>query len=196
MHELATRTRMGSSTGNNVNRGALVPLAALVALGVTGCGSTVNGTASPGVVATSTPPVTASSPPGLAAVQPCDLLDAATLAQNQLTSDGPRTGNGARSCGWSNDAYDNGLGYSLGVDIRDAQGISTYNKTGFSVTDTQVGSHQAIEARGTTSDLCDITIAITPTSRVDIDINTGAVNVTKSCDIVEQFAKVIEPNLP
>lgn len=118
------------------------------------------------------------------------------MSQNSLTSNGPSTGNGARSCGWENDAYDGGLGYSLGVDIRDAQGVSTFNKGGFSVTDTQVGSHQAIEARGTTSDLCDITISVTPTSRVDIDINTGAVDVTKSCDIVQQLAKVIEPKLP
>ncbi len=185
-----------------MNRELAVLLAALTVLGLAGCGSTINGTAHAGDVAASTPPpVSVCSSPctsatlaDLVALQPCGLLDAATMNQNGLTSEGSRTGDGACSCSWKNASYDAGLGYSLGVDIRDSQGIGDYNRDGCTISNTAVGDHQAVEAKQDLSDLCDITIGVTPTSQVDID--TGAADIDRSSELVSQFVKLIERKLP
>lgn len=178
-------------------RFAVLPAGLAVLLSVAACSSSTPGAGTAGAPTSSVASAPSStSGASLAAVQPCDLLTGAEVSQRHLTSDGPTSGNGARSCSWSDDTYDGGLGYELGVDIRDSQGLSDYNSAGFSVSDSMIGRHQAILAKGTDDDLCDITIGVTQTSRVDISVNTGAADVNRSCTLVKQFAQLIEAKLP
>jgi hypothetical protein len=179
-------------------RFTVLPAGLAVLLGLVACTSSTPGTgtvAPPVSSPISSAPTTAAGA-SLATIQPCDLLTSTDVSQHHLNSDGPTTGNGARSCSWSDDSYDDGLGYELGVDIRDSQGINDYNGEGFSVSDATIGRHKAILARGTADDLCDITIGVTQTSRVDISVNTGAADVNQSCTLVERYAQLIEPKLP
>jgi Protein of unknown function (DUF3558) len=182
-------------------RGRLVVLFVVTTalFGLVACSNTTPGAAvtPPAGTATSanTPSSTASGS-GLAAVQPCELLSSAEVSQNGLTSTGPTTGSGARSCGWDNNSYDNGLGYTLGADIRDNQGIKDISTAGYSISDDPIGHHQAKELRTTNGDLCAVVLSVTATSRVDVSANTGAADINQSCVLANQYAKLIEPKLP
>lgn len=187
--------------GNVVKgRVAALPACLVLLLGVAACASSTpgTGTAAPGSpvgTAPSSAPTSSAGAP-LAAVQPCDLLSDTEVSQHHLTDEGPKNGNGARSCTWSDDSFDDGLGYVLGADIRDDQGLDSYNKDGFSITNITIDNHQAILAKGTTTTLCDITIGVSPTSRVDLSVNTGSSDLNQSCTLVKQYAQLIEPRLP
>lgn len=184
--------------GNVANgRLAILPAGIVLLLGMAACAGSTPGTAAPsGGSPTSAAGSPTSASASLAAVQPCDLLSDSEVSQNHLTAEGPKSGNGARSCTWTDDSFDDGLGYVLGADLRDSQGVDSYNKDGFSVTTTTVGHHQAILAKGTTTTLCDVTIGVSPTSRVDLSVNTGSSDVSQSCTLVERYAQLIEPKLP
>jgi hypothetical protein len=175
-------------------RFAALPLIA-TALVVAACSTATPGTGSP---ASSSPAPSSSTDGGaaLAAIQPCDLLDSSVLSQNDLTSKGPSTGSGARSCSWQRKTGLNTAGFVIGVDIRDGQGINDLNKDGLSTSSDPVGHHQAVLAKETDGDVCDVTIGITPTSRVDISANTSDANIDQACTLANQYAKLIEPKLP
>ncbi|HEX3648532.1 MAG TPA: DUF3558 family protein, partial [Pseudonocardiaceae bacterium] len=132
----------------------------------------------------------------LAALQPCDLLDNSVASQNGLTSSGPTTGSGARSCRWTKKVTLNAPGYVIGADIRDSQGIKDYITASYSTTNDPIGNHQAVQEKQTSGDLCDVTIGVTPSSRVDITANTSDSDIDTACSLANQFAKLIEPKLP
>jgi hypothetical protein len=185
----------------SVVRGRLVvlPVVMTALFGLVACSNTTPGAAvtPPAGTATSanTPSSTASGS-GLAAMQPCDLLSSTELSQNGLTSNGPSTGSGARSCRWDNNAYDNGLGYTIGADIRDSQGLKDINTVGYTLSDDPIGHHQAKQAQQINGDGCFVSISVTTTSRVDVPASTGAADVNQSCVLANQYAKLIEPKLP
>jgi hypothetical protein len=167
--------------------------------GLVACSNSTPGTAVTPPAGTTTSTNTSSSTSsgsGLAAMQPCDLLTSTELSQNGLTSKGSSTGSGARSCRWQNTDYDNGLGYAVGADIRDQQGIKDINTDGYSITDDPIGHHQAKEAQQTNGDGCIVIIGVTTTSRVDVSANTGAADINQSCVLANQYAKLIELKLP
>ncbi|HEX4703510.1 MAG TPA: DUF3558 domain-containing protein [Pseudonocardiaceae bacterium] len=176
----------------------LVVLTMVALMGLAGCASATPGT---GVAANTTTssaeaPTDSASSSGLAAIKPCDLIDSSELSRLGLTSTGPTSGSGARSCGWDNNAYDNGLGYTIGADIRDGQGLNDINTNGFALSNDPIGHHQGKQVRETTGDVCGVTIGVTATSRVDISANTGSADINQACTLANQFAKLIEPNLP
>jgi hypothetical protein len=177
----------------------VLPVVVIALFGLVACSNNTPGTAVTPPAGTSTSantPSSAASGSGLAAMQPCDLLTSTELSQNGLTSTGPETGSGARSCGWDNNAYANGLGYTLGTAIRDKQGIKDINSDGYSISDDPIGHHQAKELRTTNGDLCAVVLGVTATSRVDVSVNTGAADINQSCVLANQYAKLIEPKLP
>ncbi|HEX4702265.1 MAG TPA: DUF3558 domain-containing protein [Pseudonocardiaceae bacterium] len=178
--------------------GRLIVLSMAVLMGLAGCTSATPGTGVAGNPTTSSAETSTdnTSSSGLAAIKPCDLIDGSEISQLGLTSTGPTTGSGARSCGWDNNAFDNGLGYTIGADIRDHQGLKDTNTVGFSFIDDPIGHHQGKQARETTGDACLVVIGVTPTSRVDVSANTGSADINQACTLANQFAKLIEPNLP
>jgi hypothetical protein len=185
-----------------VNRRLVVlPVVAVALFGLIACTSTTPGTGtaanpSTGAQSSADTPTNSASSSGLAGIQPCSLLNSTEVSQNALTSKGPRSGSGARSCTWDNAAYDNGLGYALGVDIRDTQGINDINTGGYALSDDPIGHHQGKQIRETNGDLCGVVIGVTATSRVDVSANTGNSDINQACVLANQFAKLIEPKLP
>jgi hypothetical protein len=131
----------------------------------------------------------------LASIQPCDLLSATDISQNQLTKSDSGTGSGARTCGWQNTTADNGFGYSVSVSIRDSQGLSDINTDGYTMSDDAIGSHQGKQAQSTNGAGCFVAIGVSSSSRVDITA-TGSNGPAASCQLANQFAKLVEPNLP
>jgi hypothetical protein len=179
----------------------VLPVVAVAVFGLIACTSTTQGTGTAANPSTGTPSGadTSTSSPGssdLTGIQPCSLLNSTEASQNALTSKGPRSGSGARSCTWNNAAYDNGLGYSLGVDIRETQGIKDINTDAYALSDDPIGRHQGKQIRETNGDLCGVVIGVTATSRVDVSTNTGNSDIDQACVLANQFAKLIEPKLP
>jgi hypothetical protein len=184
----------------SVVNGRLVVLPVMAALmGLAACNNSTPGnavTSSTGTSTSTNSPSSTASGSGLAAIQPCDLLTSTELSQNGLTSNGPSTGSGARRCRWDNIAYDNGLGYTIGADVRDGQGLKDFNTAGYSLNDDPIGRHQAKQAQQTNGDGCIVSIGVTTTSRVDVLASNGAADVNQSCALANQYAKLIEPKLP
>jgi hypothetical protein len=167
--------------------------------GLAACTNTTTGaavTSSSGTTTSADTPSSTARGSGLDGIQPCDLLNSTELSQNGLTSKGPSTNSGARGCTWGNNAYDNGLGYTLGADIRDSQGIKDISTDGFTLRDDPTGHHQAKELRETSGDLCAVVLGVTATSRVDVSVNTGASDINQSCVLANMYAKLIEPKVP
>jgi uncharacterized protein DUF3558 len=184
----------------SVVNGRLVVLPVLAAaLALAACTSQTPGTGTPVTSSTGGDTSTASTGAngsGLAAIQPCDLLDSGVVSQNGLHDNGPSTDSGARSCGWQKPTGIDTPGYSIGVDIRDNQGVGDLATSGFAISDDPVGRHQAKLAKETNGDGCLVAISVTDSSRVDVTANTSAGDVDAACTLANQYAKLVEPKLP
>jgi hypothetical protein len=132
---------------------------------------------------------------GLTSIQPCDLLSSDIASQYQLGSPTPGNESGARTCARHNITANNGDGYVVGVGIRDSQGINDVNPGGFTVTTDNIRSHPGRQLQSTQSGSCIIAIGVTNSSRVDVTVNAGT-DPIQGCQLANQFAKLIEPNLP
>jgi hypothetical protein len=188
-------------------RFTVVPLLAVAAFGLAACSSstTGTGTAAPtsGAAPVSSGGSTSSSGgsgtsggSALAALQPCSLLSSSVLSSLQLSQTDSGTANGARSCSWQKSVDANGLnGYAAGVDIRDSQGLKDVNTSGSTVTSDQIGSHQGQQLQSTDSGDCIVAIGVTNSSRVDVTVNAET-DAGKACQVANQLAKVVEPQLP
>jgi predicted small secreted protein len=182
---------------------AVLPLLAVALFGLAACNNTTTGSGTPATTPTSdassggggtTPGGGAGGGgTGTASLQPCDLLGASVLDQNQLTKSDSSSDSGARSCGWENTTQDNGAGYSLGIDIRDSQGTADANTGGYAKTTDNVGSHQGVQLESSSGDDCIVAIGVTSTSRVDVVVSTSNGG---ACTLANQFANVVEPQLP
>jgi hypothetical protein len=131
----------------------------------------------------------------LTSIQPCNLLSSDVVSQNQLGSPTPGNESGARICSWQNTTANNGDGYTIGVGIRDSQGIKDVSPDGYTVTPDNIGGHQGRQLQSTQSGTCIIAIGVTNSSRVDVTVNAGT-DPVQGCQLANQFAKVVEPNLP
>lgn len=179
---------------------AILPFALVGLLALAACTSTTPGTGATTLPPSSQQPATSSSaaPSGsaLASIQPCDLLTSGEISKNGLTGQEESNDSGARSCTWDNDAFDNGLGYTVGDDIRDTQGLADINTDGYSVSDDPVGSHQGKLAQQTNGDGCFVAIGVGTSARVDVVVSTASADVQQSCALANRYAKLIEPKLP
>lgn len=179
----------------------LLALPVIVAglFGLAACTSTTTGSGTPaGSPSAPAAPTTATSSTNgaaLAAVQPCSVVSSSVLSQNGLTETNQPATPGARSCTWQKTTDQNGPGFVLGVDVRDSQGLADIDSQGFSLTDDTVGHHQGKQAEDAAGFECFVAIGVTPSSRVDVVVSTS-VSAAQSCDLANQYAKLIEPNLP
>jgi hypothetical protein len=174
-------------------RTAVLILVVAAVLGVAACTSSTTGNGTPAPTTNAAGPT--SGGPSLTSIQPCDLLSSGDASQNQLGTPTTDNGNGARGCTWQNTTANNGDGYTVGVDIRDSQGIKDINTGGYTVTTDNIGSHPGRQLQSTVSGSCDIVIGVTNSSRVDVDVNAGT-DPVQGCQLANQFAKFVEPNLP
>jgi hypothetical protein len=131
----------------------------------------------------------------LASIQPCDLLSSDVVSQNQLGTPTPDNSGDARGCKWQNTTANNGDGYVVGVGIRDSQGIKDVNTDGYAVTPDNIGSHPGRQLQSTISNACLIAIGVTNSSRVDVTA-IATIDANQLCQLANQFAKLVEPNLP
>jgi hypothetical protein len=187
-------------------RFAVAFLAVVAAAGIAACSSGTGGSPFPtttGAAATGGGSSSSSGGGGggaaaqLAAIQPCDLLSSSQVSQNGLTSEGSSSGSGARSCKWKNTTADSGFGYVVSANIRDQQGISDINTDGVTVTNDPIGKHQARQAKDSDGgDGCMVSIAVTDSSRVDVQANDGNSDLNQASQLANQFATLIEPQLP
>jgi hypothetical protein len=166
-------------------------------LGLAACTNSTTGNGTPAPTANTSQPGNSSptGSPGLASIQPCDLLTSDVVSQNQLGSPSPGNDSGARSCNWQNTTANNSDGYNVRVSIRDSQGIKDINSDGYTVTTDNIGSHPGRQLQATLSGSCDIVIGVTNSSRVDVIVNAGT-DPVQGCQLANQFAKLVEPNLP
>lgn len=168
-------------------------------VGLTGLAACSSPTGATSPAQSSHAPSSAAAPAGGSlskSIKPCDLLDSSVLKRNGLTSSGNKPFAGARTCTWTKKVTLNAPGYVIGADIWDTQGIADYNSAGYAITNDPIGHHQVIQAKQTDGDLCDVTIGITKTSRVDISANISDPNITRACALANKFAKLIEPKVP
>ncbi len=186
-----------------MNRRLSVMSLAFIAVLATGCTSTTPGTGT-GAPATGTPvPSTSDSADpstltnsGLASIQPCDLLSSADLTQNDISSGQPSNEGGGRNCNWKNRTADNELGYSLEIDLRDAQGLEDISTDGQAISTDAVGQHQGKLVQDPGDETCFVAIGVSPTSRVDILVATGSSVMSESCNLANHYAQLVEPKLP
>ncbi|AHH95483.1 DUF3558 domain-containing protein [Kutzneria albida] len=182
--------------GKSVRRGVFAVGLIVVAFVTVGCtGSPVQG--DPGPVKT---PVTSeattsastgsnTSGPTLATLNPCDLLSSADISAIGGSEAGKKsTLAGAPTCDWGVGAA--GVNVLVLVDKGTAD-LSTSGK----ITETQFGSHQARELRGSAGE-CRIAIAVTSKSRVDVTGVDDSGSQDKACALGEKAAKLVEPKLP
>jgi hypothetical protein len=182
------------------HRLAVAALIAVAMLGLVSCSNSTPGTAAPSAGSTQSPTAGTSSVPNtagpsLSSIQPCDLLSAIDLSQNQLAKSDSGTGSGARSCSWQNATADNGFGYAIGVDVRDSQGLKDINTAGYIISDDPIGSHPGKQAQDSNGAGCIVAIGVGAFSRVDV-VATGSNGAAESCQLANRFAKLVEPNLP
>jgi hypothetical protein len=185
-----------------VNRRLVVlPVLAVAAmLTLAGCnnnpGTTGGSTGQPGSGGGNGSPSSSNNASGTASLKPCSLLTAADISQNQLGSGKSSNGNGARSCDWQNTTANNYAGYTLAVDVRDHQGLKDINSEGYNVTDDNIGSHQGKQLKQNPGSGCGVVIGVTNSSRVDVVATDSSGDAATSCNLANQFAKLVEPNLP
>jgi hypothetical protein len=179
----------------------LVPVLAVLALGLVGCSEETPGDATAGE-STNRPTIpggdtptdvpTESSEPGgdsgTADLQPCDLLSASEQATFNVGEGVEDELGPARTCQWQ--ASDQG---TITIGVIDDLGLDDVQSTG-AKQPTTVGSHDAVQYPGPL-DTCAFAIGVTDTSRVDVAGTVGG-DMTKACGVAKQAADLVEAKLP
>jgi hypothetical protein len=192
-----------------VNRIAMLSLVAMAVLGVAACNSTTAGqgtaeqptgnTTQPGDGGGSTPSSSDTGGSGgasLASVQPCDLLSSSVQSQFGLSKADSIPVSGIRPCNWSKSVDANGLnGYSVEIDIRDHTGLKDIVTSGFTVSPDNVGSHQGRLIKLNAGGTCAVALGVGDSARVDVAVTAGT-DTNQACDVANQLAKAVEPQLP
>jgi hypothetical protein len=184
-----------------VNRRLTVVLLFVSVLGLAACSQTTTGSGSPTTTGGGQPDTSgvgttsSGAGSGLKSIQPCALLGAAVVSQYQLSLSDTTPGTGARPCNWQNTTDNNGIGYTVEIDIRDSQGIKDYIPAGDTLSSDNVGRHQGLQAKASAGGGCDVTIGVTDSSRVDVQLVAGT-DTNRACDLANQLAKLVEPQLP
>lgn len=183
---------------------AVVPVLAAAVFGLVACTNNTTGSANPttGAGQTTTGDSTTTSSGGtggsssLASLQPCNLVSATEQSQLQVTQSQSGTESGARYCSWQRPVDQNGQnGYVVAVGLRDSQGLDGVDSNGYTVTSVTIGHHQGKQLQSTSSSGCIVAIGVTAMSRVDVTV-TDSTTTTSSCQIANQLAQIVEPQLP
>ncbi|RSN58653.1 DUF3558 domain-containing protein [Amycolatopsis sp. WAC 04182] len=175
----------------------VLPLAA-AALVLAACSSEKPGSASP---APSAPPAQSSASSAAptsggdtASIDPCSLVSAADLA-SYGTFKPPTNENagGARLCTLNKEAATASETLSIGVGVRDTQGLDTVSDSGNGKTTGNVNGRKAVLAPRPPGG-CLMALELGPAARVDLLV--AADDAEKACGIAEKVADIVEPKLP
>lgn len=185
-----------------VNRHLSVAALVIVALGLGACSSSTSGSPGPETAATTTqlgssgPATSTENGDPLASTDPCSLLDASVISQNQLSQGKSGTGPGNRNCRWNSAPGASGAGYVIAISIYDHAGLDQLSTTGYSVENDSIGQHQGRISKGTSSGTCIVSLGVSSTSRVDVFADDSGGNLAASCAIATQAAPSVEQKLP
>lgn len=161
------------------SRLAALPLVALAALVIAGCGDSVAGTPAAQPKPTTTA-VTAS-------INPCALLTGSDIRQLGVVSQGADTLAGSRGCSWTKTGQ-----YTVGFSVWDHVSINQIDSHGNLISNHRVGSHDGRQYQGANGG-CAVSMAITSSSSIDVTVNGDPI---EECQLADQFAVLIEPRLP
>ncbi|HEX3779678.1 MAG TPA: DUF3558 family protein [Pseudonocardiaceae bacterium] len=167
---------------------------------VSACSGQTTGNPTPTTSSSGSAPTSSASSNAdpLAAVDPCSLISKALVTQNVLQQDPTPSVPGGRGCRWTrpDDGSTPNPSYTLDVDIYDTSGLSGMNTQGMQVSSNPIGNRPGRLLQDTTLGSCLLGIAVTSTSRVDIDANAAAGDITTSCKLVSEISQAVAPNLP
>lgn len=180
----------------------LVPVVALLALGLVGCSEETPGDATAdestnrptiptegGDTGTDEPTGTSEAGgSGTADLQPCDLLSSSDQKTFDLGAGVEDEIGPARACQWQASGQ-----HTITIGVIDDLGLDDVQSSG-ATQPMKVGSHDAVQYAGALG-TCAIAIAVTDTSRVDVSGVAGG-DMTKACAVAKQAAQVVEPKLP
>lgn len=173
----------------------LIALVVLAGLAVGGCTGTTPGIADGTTRSAQITSSTNGNDP-LAKVDPCSLLGAAVISQNQLQPNKSGIGPGDRYCRWDTGAAVNGIGYNIAINVYDQAGLDQLSTAGFIVTNYPVGHHPGRMSKDTAGGGCSVSIGITNTSRVDVvGIDYGG-QQDRACAVATTVAPSVEKMLP
>ncbi|AIG73188.1 DUF3558 domain-containing protein [Amycolatopsis japonica] len=176
----------------------LVPLTA-AAFVLAACSTEKPGTpsaapSSPSQGGESTAPTTATGGADPASIDPCSLLGVTDLASyGTFKAPVPQNDAGARGCEFTKEAETAADAVSLGVDIRDKQGIDSVSDGGNGKTTGNVNGRKAVLVPKPPSG-CLMALEIGASARADIVV--VASDPEKSCGMAEKIADIVEPKLP
>lgn len=172
------------------------------ALLLTGCTSEKAGTGVPAPSSTSSG-AASSAPSGsavsggasTASIEPCSLVNAADFASYGTFGEPVKAElAGARACTLVRQiASASEKTLTIGVGVRDAQGIDTVNDAGGGITPGKVNGRQAVQAPGSTNS-CTLALAVGSASRVDV--NVVGTTASQACEVAAKAADIVEPKLP
>lgn len=176
-----------------------LPLIAVAAIGLSACSAQNSG--NPVASGTTSSTTTSSSDPTantnpLASVDPCSLITKTDETNSQLHPGYTINAPGGRGCRW--DRPDNGAtidGYTIQIVIYNTAGIAQLNTQGGTVSDTSLSKYTGKLFQDTLTSNCDISLATTSTSRIDIAVNSSQ-GMTKSCSLVQEVAPVVVSHFP
>lgn len=188
--------------GSAVRR-LLVPVLAVLVIGLAGCSEKTAGTAVPGEETPQSqdgtpPPETpsqetetteAGSP--LADVEPCTLLTSEGAAALKVDAGTERQVGEARTCRWRVEGATLNDSFTLDLGLYDERGID--DVSGTNIQPKTIGSHDAVTFTDATGG-CIVSIATGDSSRVDSLASGG--DVQRGCQLAAQLADLVEPQLP
>ena len=179
---------------------AVAASAAAVVLGLAGCAEETSGTARPGPTSDSTTTTSEQAEPattseeeegGLTDVEPCDLLPASGATGLGLTEATANDIGQGRGCRWRFEGTTLDDSFTVDLVLYDERGISEV--VGTEIVPTTIGGHEAVRFKDSTGG-CIVSIAVGDTSRVD-SLATGG-NQQRGCELADQLAAAVEPQLP
>jgi hypothetical protein len=159
-------------------------------------------TAAPGSTGGSAPSSSSSASDPLASVDPCALIPPDRVAANKLVVKGPETVDGARGCSWNQPTGIDNRGFALGVRLYSHLSLDQAKAqagAGNDVTETTVGSHQAIQIKvnqGDGAGSCEVLLKVTPASSVYVNADDAGGDAATSCQDATGAATTVEKNIP
>ncbi|HET6289702.1 MAG TPA: DUF3558 domain-containing protein [Amycolatopsis sp.] len=139
------------------------------------------------------PPVTTNGADP-ASIDPCSLLGAADLASyGTFEPPVPSNGGGARGCEFTKDSETAADAVTLGVDVRDKQGVDSVVDGGNGKTTGNVNGRKAVLVPKPPSG-CLMALETGASARVDVVV--VSTDPQKSCGMAEKIADIVEPKLP
>ncbi len=182
----------------------LVPVFALVLAGGAACSNDTAGSPLPSPAKTDGTTTTRSTEPSgtetggsggsLTSLDPCDLVSSSAVEALGITGSPKDEEIGkVRSCSWRVDKSSIADSYTITVALFEQLGLKDVAADG-EVKELKVGSHDAGQSYRRGGGGCAVSLAVTESSRVDVQVAGG--DKEKLCAPALDAAKLVEPELP